>query len=128
MDIERDIDLDGEITSHRTNAATIGIFEATEVRLVSLVKEVLTDEGELYAVVAVEVEICAEGEIADSIIGRGCLGVLEGEEVVLTEVILHAESDVRATEMMMQEVRQFVAEIKVPARSGNHREIVHIFL
>ena len=93
MDIEWDIDLDGEVATHGTDATTIDVFEATEVRLIGLIKEVLTDERNFDAVVATEVDIGAEGEGTDGVVGGGCLGVFEGEEVILSEDILHAESD-----------------------------------
>ena len=94
MDIERDIDLDGEVATHGTDAAAIGVFEAAEVRLVGFVKEVLTHDGEFDAVVTVEMNIRAEGEIAEGIVEGSRFGVLEGKEMVLTEVVFHAESEV----------------------------------
>lgn len=128
MDIERDIDLDSEVATHGTDTAAIGVFEATEVRLISLIEEVLADNRDLNAVVTTKVNICAEREVTDGIVRGGGLSVFEGEEMVLPEVILHAESNVRTTKMVMEEVRQFVAKVEVPARSRNHREIVHIAL
>ena len=94
MDIERSIDLDGEVTTHSTDASAIGVFEAAEVRLIGLIEEVLAMEGDLDAVVATEVDISAEGEVADGIVGGGCLCAFEGEEMILTKVIFHPESKV----------------------------------
>ena len=126
MYVERDVDLDGDVPTHGADASAIGILQTAEMGLIGLVEEVLTGDAELDAIVTKGVNVSAEREVADGIVRGGCLGVLKGEVMILPEVILHAEGDVRASQMASEDVGQFAAQFQVPAWRRDHGQVVHV--
>ncbi len=120
VNIERDVHLQADIAAHArdTHPARhgigVGIFQSAQMRLIDLVEQVLAGERQLDAVMPLQVQIHTGRKAQQRIVGRGSLSIIHAIEMILPEIVLHAENEIGKTEVAAQDVSEIVKQVNIP--------------